>query len=597
MMPLRSLGLVAMAASLLIAPATLLAQSPTTPTRPEARDLAGLWEARLRFGPDVGGPLLVERVSSSTWRAEIAGRRADVLLAGDTLFFELPGGLGGFRGRFQAGRKSIFGHWIQHDTRFASPVSLTRMGTAERWRGEVDPLPDEMTMYLEVEPRADGAMGAFLKNPERNAGFFMRIATLERNGRSVRLLSAPRNGKPAEVLSEGVFADDVLSLPLRGGTYDFRRVPADAASDFYPRSRPGVGAAYRYEAPPALDDGWPVATPEAVGLSREALERFVRMIIDTPIDSVSCPDIHGVLIARHGKLVLEEYFHGFHRDKPHGTRSATKSLGSVLVGAAIEAGVPLSPESPVYQVMNGGTFPQGLDPRKQRLTLAHLLTMSSGLDADDSNDDSVGNEDRVQEGDNPDWWKFTSDLAMLREPGEKAVYASLQANLVGAVLRKASGRPLLDLYHDLVLEPLQIRRYWLGLQPLGEPYGGGGSRLLPRDFMKLGQLILNGGTWNGRRIVSAEWARTSTAFHMPIGRSSKYGYLWWVYEYPFQGRTIQAFYAAGNGGQVVMGIPELDLVFTAIGGNYSDNPVIFRIQRNLVPEYVLPAMASAKQER
>jgi CubicO group peptidase (beta-lactamase class C family) len=586
-MTLRFLILVAVGVFPLFAPNPLLAQKSTSSNHSRARDLAGLWQARLRFGPDIRGPLLVER-DGNKWRAEIAGQSADVHASGDTLTFELPDARGKFRGHFLAKHQGIFGHWLSGS---ASPVTLTRIGKADLWRGDVDPVPDELTMYLKVEPRADGTMGAFLKNPERNAGYFMPVHTLERDGKTVRLLAQARGGKPAEVLTEGVFTDNVLSLPLRGGTYDFERVADGAASDFFPRSHPGVGAAYHYEEPPALDDGWPVATPEDAGLSRDALERFVRMIIDTPIDSVSCPEIHGVLVARHGKLVLEEYFHGENRDKPHDTRSAAKSLTSVLLGAAIQAGVPLTAQSRVYQVMNGGVFPPGLDARKQKLTLEHLLTMSSGLDADDGNEDSPGNEDRMQEGNNPNWWRLTLDLDMIREPGEKAVYASMQANLIGAVMRTASRRPLIELFHDTVAEPMQIHHYWFWLQANGEPYMGGGARLLPRDFMKLGQLMLNGGTWNSRRVISAEWAKRSTSPLVTIGirTRSGYGYLWWMIDYPFQGKTVRAFYAAGNGGNVVMGIPELDLVIAIYGGNYADL-IMFQVQRKLVPEYVLPAV-------
>jgi len=108
-------------------------------------------------------------------------------------------------------------------------------------------------------------------------------------------------------------------------------------------------------------------------MSRAALETFVRAIIDMPIDSLSSLEIHGVLIARHGKLVLEEYFHGEHRDKPHDTASA-RECDSHAARGAIQAGVPLSARSPVYQVMNGGRFPADLEPRKRALTLEHLLT-------------------------------------------------------------------------------------------------------------------------------------------------------------------------------------------------------------------------------
>ena len=104
----------------------------------------------------------------------------------------------------------------------------------------------------------------------------------------------------------------------------------------------------------AEDDGWPVGTLEDVGLSREGISRFIQMLIDMPIDSVHASDIHGVLIARHGRLVLEEYFHGFHRGEPHDTRSASKSVTSVLTGAAILHGYPIGPSTPVYEAMYGG---------------------------------------------------------------------------------------------------------------------------------------------------------------------------------------------------------------------------------------------------
>ena len=441
----------------------------------EARELEGLWAAKLRFGPDLRGTLILEHTSDG-WRAEIAGVSAEAGRDNDAIIFELPDGRGGFRGGLSSSRRWIIGHWIQAATvssgsRYASPVTLERIGKSERWQGVIDPLDDEFTMYLKVEGAADGSVRAFLKNPERNIGKFTRVATLERDGQAVRLRAQRTDQAEGRLLSEGTFAEDVLSLPLRGGTYDFQRVAPGAASDFYPRSQAGIGASYRYRVPTPRDDGWPVRTPEDVGMSRGALETLVRTIIDTPIDSVGSPEIHGVLIARHGKLILEEYFHGEYRDKPHDTRSAAKSMTSVLAGAAIQAGVPLSAESYVYQVMNGGTFPADLGPRKRALTLEHLLTMSSGLDCDDNDPDSPGNEDKVAEqSDEPDFWKLTLALGMIRDPGERAVYCSVQANLVGGVIRTAAGRPLPELFHDLVAEPLQIRRYWMPLMPSGEAY-------------------------------------------------------------------------------------------------------------------------------
>jgi len=259
--------------------------------------------------------------------------------------------------------------------------------------------------------------------------------------------------------------------------------------------------------------------------------------------------------------VLEEYFHGASPDEPHDTRSAAKSLTSVLVGAA-----KVDAATGVYNAMDAKTD----DPRKQAMTLEHLLMMSSGLDCDDDDDNSPGNEDVMQnQTAQPDWYRYTLDLKNIRLPGEKSVYCSCQPNLAGGILGRKTGRWLPDLFRDLVAQPMEIEHYGMNLTPTGDAYMGGGVRFTLRDFMKLGQMIIDGGRWRGRQIVSAEWAKRSTSAQTKIG-DRLYGYLWWIQDYPYQGRTVRAFFAAGNGGQIVAGIPALDLVIGFYGGNYND---------------------------
>jgi CubicO group peptidase (beta-lactamase class C family) len=561
------------------------------------KELAGLWEAKWRFSHEVGGPLIIREVNGEL-RAEIAGRVAAAKLTSDTIFFELPNEKGAFQGKFDARRTKIAGHWNQPPTvesgnRFASPVTLTK-DREDIWRGEVSPLDDAMTLYLVVKPRDDGSVGAFLKNPERNLGRFIGVDHIEREGETVRLLAADSATEKGSVLAEGKHYGErgVLSifLPTAGGTFDFKRVAANQASDFHPRGYPT--GTYTYVPPPALDDGWQTASLEDVGISRAGMEKFIQMIIDTPIDSVSSQEIHGVLIARHGKLVLEEYFHGENRDKPHDTRSTAKSLAATLFGAAVNAGIPVSISKPVYQVMNGGAFPADLEPRKHALTVEHLLTMSSGLDCDDGDPKSPGDEDVMQEQTaEPDYYTYTLALNMIRNPGEKAVYCSGGSNLVGGVLKRASGQSLPVLFQKLIAEPLQIKKYYMNLTPSGDAYMAGGIRFLPRDFMKLGQLHLNGGTWNGRKILAPEWSQRATSHLVNVTNRNnrKYGYLWWVEDYPYKGRNVRAFFAGGNGGQIVMGIPELDLVVAFYGGNYSDRATLVP-QNVYVPQYILAAI-------
>lgn len=528
--------------------------------------------------------------------AEIAGVRTTVPTVGNAISFELPAEKGKFEGKFDVGRTKIMGHWIQpatvqSGTRFASPVTLTK-DEQNLWRGEVSPLDDTMTFYLLIKARDGGSVGAFLKNPERNLGRFIRVDRIEREAEAVRLFAADSASARGRVLLEGRYDTDrqVMSIyiPNGGGTFDFRRIDPKQPSDFYPRGY--ANTPYAYAPPPAIADGWQTASLEQVGISRGAIQKFIQMIIDTPIDSVSSQEIHGVLIARHGKLVLEEYFHGEHRDKPHDTRSAAKSLTATLFGAAIAAGIPINVSKPVYQTMNG-TIASDLEPRKRALTVEHLLTMSAGLDCDDGDPNSPGGEDTMQsQREQPDYYKFALALKMIRNPGETAVYCGAQSNLIGGVLQRASKQSLPVLFRTLLSKPLKIKRYHMILTPTDDAYMGGGVRFLPRDFMKLGQLHINGGTWNGRKILTHEWTRRATSHLIDINIASrKYGYQWWVENYPYRGRTVRAFFAAGNGGQFVLGIPDLDLVIAFYGGNYSD-PIRSVPQKVYVPQYILPAV-------
>jgi hypothetical protein len=403
-----------------------------------AKELVGLWEAKHRFGPDVRGTLLIKKIGDN-WHAEIAGRVASVKLAGGDITLELPNRRGSFQGKFDLNQTRIVGHWIQPatvegGTPYASPITLTR-AKQDMWCGEVSPLDDTMTLYLMVKARDDGSVGAFLRNPERNLGRFLRIDHIEREGETVRLFAANWATEKGNVLAEGkYYGKKALSIyfPNGGGTFDFKHVEANEPSDFYPRGSPSLN--YVYVPPLAFDDGWQTTSLEDVGISRQGIEKFIQMIIGTPIDSVSSQEMHGVLIARHGKLVLEEYFHGEHREKPHDTRSAAQSLTATLLGAAVKASVPIDVSTPVYQIMNGGTFPPDLEPRKRALKIEHLLTMSSGLDCDDGDPKSPGNEDTMRDQtQEPDYYKFTMALKMIRDPGERSVYGSAQPNLLGRI--------------------------------------------------------------------------------------------------------------------------------------------------------------------
>ena len=567
-----------------------------------ANELAGLWKAKKRFGPDARGTLVLQR-TGTTWTADLAGRTLPVAIADGELTLALPFKEGAFRGKLDD-QGVIRGRWLRSGTQLyrvrsnapvsASPVIL-KLDGPDRWRGEVAPSEDAFTFYLLLEPQPDGALRAVLRNPERDLGTQQGVERLTRDGNAVKLMGK-RGGKEQEAASGTYDAERqviTLSFPNRGGSYDFIRDTDDSA--FYPRGKtPGR---YVYRPPLALDDGWPVGTLDAANIDRATMEKFVQSILDMPMNAQDAPQFHGVLIARHGKLVLEEYFHEQRRDTLHNTRSASKSLSALIVGAAMHAGVPLKLSSPVYQVMNGGTFPPDLEPQKRAMTLEDLLTMSAGYFCDDTNDDAPGREDTMwDQEEEPDFYRYTMKVPLATPPGENAVYCSAISNLALGMAGRAAREDPMMLFDRLMGEPMKIRRYEFGLDRAGNPYGGGGANLLLRDFIKLGQLMLNGGTWEGRRIVSQEFAARAGSRLYNL-RNIYYGYQWWGEDYPYKDRTVYAYSARGAGGQTVTVVPELDLIVGTFAGSYFNRKAMFAASTDPIPRIILPAVREPGDNR
>jgi CubicO group peptidase (beta-lactamase class C family) len=581
---------------LLILCAPALARCADAPAA-GAEELVGLWQAKRWFGPFARGPLVIRRAGSA-FTASMLGQDHPVRVEGQELSFELPNGQGAFRARLPQGGAWI-GHWYPPRAMamggHVTPVRLEPDGK-NRWRGEIVPFDDIFTFYLLAQKRPDGMVGALLRNPERDFGAWLGVERMVREGNAVKLMGKRPGQKDESEAVTGTYDPEnrviTLGFPGRGGSYDFRR--EGDGSDFYPRGR--NPARYSYRAPPARDDGWPVGTLDDVDIDRAGIERLVQLLVDAPMDSALTPKVHALFIVRHGKLVLEEYFHGENRERLHETRSAAKSVTAVVVGAAIEAGVPLRLSTPVYEVMAGGALAPDPDPRKRSMTLEHLLTMSAGYFCDDTNPDAPGNEDKMQEQEQePDWYRYTLAVPLATPPGEKSVYCSSNPNLALGMVGRAAGESPLDLFDRLVAAPLGITRYGWPMDPAGNPYGGGGVQLLPRDFLKFGQLMLNGGTWQGRRILSREFAARATTplYHL---RGRVYGYLWWGIDYPYKDRTVHAYYAGGAGGQAVMVIPFLDLVIGTLGANYS-SPGTFYVQTTITPRDLLPCVREAGDDK
>ncbi len=539
---------------LLLATAPLQGQEPK-PT--DGDDLVGLWAGQVNQGPVIRGELTLERTPAG-WTIRIGGLEFTAPQTGDSIRFRVPGNLGDFRGPVGTGAAPIRGFWIQPagmGQRYASPVTLDRIRPGT-WRGTVVPLDERFSLYLSIRREPDGSLRGSFHNPEARWNGGAAWFRITREGDQVRFTD-PRTGRarfsqPYDSTERRIMMDFGAPLALTP-------IGLETAVGFLPRG--ATQTPYRYRVPVPRSDGWPTAAAGQVGLDEAALAALVRQLAGTVPTSDSAPLVHSLLLARHGRLVLEEYFFGYTADRPHDIRSAGKTLTSIMAGTAIDAGALSGVDAPAYT---------GPDPRKRKITVGHLLTHSSGLACNDMDDASPGNEERMQgQQTQPDWYQYFLDLPLTSEPGSTYAYCSAGINLAGGLVRAATKTWLPEYFDRVVARPLAIDRYHWNLMASGEAYTAGGAAFLPRDLLKIGQLFLNGGRWHGRQIVSRRWVTRSTSHQITTPDGGSDGYGWHRYVLRVGDRTYQEFEANGNGGQFLMVIPELDLVAVITAGNYS----------------------------
>lgn len=354
------------------------------------------------------------------------------------------------------------------------------------------------------------------------------------------------------------------------------------------RARPRDGA-YRYAPPPDLGDGIAVGGLEFAGLDTSVANAIVRGVTDG-----TYPDLHGVLVYRGGRLVLEEYFHGYHRDRPHQMRSATKSVVSALVGIAVGRGALAGEQENVLARLPYADYANP-HPQKHALTLGDLLTHRTGLACDDWDGDSPGNESRVYP--SADWVKYFLDLPVAAERGTVARYCSAGVVTAGRMVERATGEPLPAYAQRVLFDPLGIRAAdvrWDFTLAEENAHTFAQLYLRPRDMLKLGLLVRQEGRWADRQVIPADWVRRSTAAHAQIGDQA-YGYYWWhqwlavpTADGP---RRVDMVLASGNGGQKIFLVPSLDLVAVFTGGafNAGNSP-----PNAVMRDVLLPALLSSR---
>jgi CubicO group peptidase (beta-lactamase class C family) len=339
---------------------------------------------------------------------------------------------------------------------------------------------------------------------------------------------------------------------------------------------------------------WPVVAPPEGSAAATALDRM-----DTAVRAGTFHKITSVLVARGGQVIHETYFDEAGAEGRRNTRSATKTVTAMLVGAAIARGSISGVDAPVMPfIADHGPF-DNPDPRKARITVEDLLSMSSLLECDDDNQFSRGNEERMYLIE--DWVKFAFDLpirgfaAWVPKPedapyGRSFSYCTAGVTTLGAVVQSATHEPLPAFAREVLFTPLGITGEEWQFSPTGLAQGGGGLGLRSRDLLKLGQMLLDGGRWHGRQVLPQAWVEAMTTPRDSAGEGrGDYGYLTWLPAYTVKGQTYPAWAMNGTGGNKVVIVPALQAVVVVTTENYDiRNP--HGIADTLISEHALAAL-------
>lgn len=281
-------------------------------------------------------------------------------------------------------------------------------------------------------------------------------------------------------------------------------------------------------------------------------------------DHDSHADLRAVVVLRDGALVAERYFNGQAQDGLHDMRSAGKSVTALLVGAAVARG-QLTTTGTVSQY-----WPEVAGSPASQVMLDDLLTMRSGLGAFDEDAASPGNEDKLDEA--PDPTAFVRGVPAAMAPGTVYRYNSLGSYIAGRVVESASGVDLDTFAGSVLFAPLGITRWQWGRDVAGHAKGQGNLSLTPRDMAAIGQLVLDDGVTNGRRVIAASWLKAALAPRVAIGETDRYadhyGYFWYGKSYDVAGEKISVSFASGNGGNKIYVIPARRMVVAVASSAY-----------------------------
>jgi CubicO group peptidase (beta-lactamase class C family) len=330
---------------------------------------------------------------------------------------------------------------------------------------------------------------------------------------------------------------------------------------------------------------WESSTPAEEGMDPVLMDSAF-------IYAFQCGFIDGMVIIRNSKIVAEAYYNGFTSETPHNIMSVSKSMLSAITGLVLYEGYDLDLEDRMLDY-----FPQyatgNLDPRKQDITIEHLLTMRMGIEGEATDNYSVYWELYNSE----NWIKSTIEYPLVSDPGEVMRYNTFITHLLSGVITVATGQGADEFGKQYLFSPMGIDIDDWEKDPQGICFGGNSMYVTPREMAVLGLLYLHNGMLRGKQIIPEAWVKYSLSPSTNLthpnewGSWKNYNYarLWWLGQFSEE----DSFMGYGYGGQFVIVFPELNLIVVTTAKN-NVPPETTNTQEwaifNLVNQYILASI-------